>query len=92
MFAQVNLAVNGSNPYLLNGQSTIAEILQYSEAVALVNKYSGNIFEQVDEDQLKFMVDLKLSDLLSGILISTIPDSARVDQILSNLYEELKQL
>ena len=41
---------------------------------------------------MKFMVQMKLSDILSQGLISVIPDSAKVKEILNDLYGRLESL
>ena len=92
IFAEAKLTVKGKNPYVLNGDSTIEELLQNAEAVKIVNEFSGGMFDVVTEEQLSFMRYRKLSDILKMGMISVIPDSMKVEAILQELYKKLEEL
>lgn len=92
IFAETEVMVKGKNPYPLNGDSTIGEILENPEAVKIINQFTSGMFDKVGEEDLKFMVQMKLSDILSQGLISVIPDSAKVKEILASLYAQLEKL
>lgn len=92
IFAKMVLQVKGTNPYPINGDSTIGEILEQPKVMETINQFTGNMFAQIDEENLKFMVHMKLSDVLSQGLIGVIPDSAKVKEILTSLYVQLENL
>ena len=89
IFAQAKMMVTGVNPYALSGDSTIGEILQNPAAVRLVNQFTGGMFEKVKEEEINFMVNRKLSEILSVGMVSVIPDAVKLNLILQELYENL---
>lgn len=92
IFAEATLLVKGKNPYPINGDSTMGEILKNSRAVEVINRFTGGMLDKIGEENRKFMVQMKLSDILSQGLISVIPDSAKVKEILNDLYRRLESL
>ena len=90
IFAEAELTVNGRNPYPLNGDSTIEEVLRDPKAMAVIDEFTGGMFSMVTEDQLKSMLYRKLSDILKMGMISVIPDTVKVDQMLQELYKKLE--
>lgn len=92
IFGEMNMVVKGKNPYPMNGDTAIGEIITNPKAVEVINQFTGGMFEKIDEESLKFMVQMKLSDILSQGLISVIPDSAKVKEILTNLYSQLENI
>lgn len=92
IFGEADLLVEGKNPYVLNGDSTIEEIIKNPKAIEIINSFTDGMFDKINEETLKFMIHLKLSDILSQGLITTIPDSTKVKEILTNLYEKLENL
>jgi len=89
IFAEANMLVTGVNPYALSGDSTIGEILQNPAAVQLVNQFTGGMFEKVKEEEINFMINRKLSDILSIGMVSIIPDAVKLNLVLQELYENL---
>lgn len=89
IFAEASMLVTGVNPYALSGDSTIGEILQNPAAVQLVNQFTGGMFEKVKEEEINFMINRKLSDILSIGMVSVIPDAVKLNLILQELYENL---
>ena len=92
IFAETTLHVKGENPFALGADSTIGEIMEIPEAMDIINQFTEGLFHQIDEENLKFMVSMKLSDVLSSAMIAVIPDSAKVKEILAVLYEKLAAL
>lgn len=92
IFAEPCLTVKGRNPYPVNGDTTIGEMIKNPKAVELINQFTDGMFDKAGEENLKFMVQMKLSDILRQGLISVIPDSAKVNEILNRLYEQLAVL
>jgi len=84
--------VTGINPYALSGESTIGEILQNPAAVQLVNQFTGGMFDVVKEEDLNFMINRKLSDILAIGMVSVIPDAVKLNSILQDLYDRLGEL
>lgn len=76
----------------MNGDTTIGEMIKNPKAVELINQFTDGMFDKAGEENLKFMVQMKLSDILRQGLISVIPDSAKVNEILNRLYEQLAVL
>lgn len=91
-FGEAELTVKGQNPYPVNGDTTMGEIIKNPQAVAVINQFTGGMFDKLGEEELKFMVQMKLSDILSQALICVIPDSAKVKEILTTLYGQLERL
>jgi beta-glucosidase len=92
IFGSAELTVLGPNPYPLNGDSTISEVLKSKDAVKLINEFTNNMFDHIDPEQLDFMLDMKLNDILSAGMIQIIPDTVQLDKILHGLYEKLSAL
>lgn len=92
IFAEASMTVKGKNPYALNGESTIEEVLQNPAAAALVNEFTGGMFDMVDQEQLHFMLYRKLSDILKMGMISAIPDTVKIDEILEGFFQKLAEL
>lgn len=92
IFAETTLYVKGDNPFALGADSTIGEIMGIQEAVDIINQFTNGMFQQINEENLKFMAGMKLSDVLSSAMIAVIPDSAKVKEILAALYEKLAAL
>lgn len=90
IFARAWVHVDGINEYALSGESTVGEIMAYPEAMALIDAYTGGMFE--NSENLAFMVDTRLDDLLRMALISSVPDAVRLDTLLKELYEKLGRL
>ena len=89
VFSEARLLVIGVNPYALSGDSTIGEVLQNPAAVQLVNQYTGGLFDKTQEEDLNFMINRKLSDILAIRMVSAIPDAVKLDAILQELYDSL---
>lgn len=92
IFAEAALDIKGKNPYALGADSTIGEIIQCPGAIEIINQFTGGMFDQIGEENLKFMVTMKLSDILSSAMIAVIPDSAKVKEVLNALYDKLEAL
>lgn len=86
------LHVTGSNPYPLNGQSTMAEIFAYPPAMDLVNNFTQGMLAQISDEQKNFMVNMTLDSILSAGMIQVIPDAVAVRSALDELYRQLAQL
>lgn len=92
IFAEASMVVTGVNPYALSGESTIGEILRNPSAVQLVNKFTGGMFERLNEEQLNFMVNRKLSENLAIGMVSAIPDAVKLNAILQDLCYRLGEI
>lgn len=92
IFAEAVMTVKGKNPYALNEDSTIEEVLKNPEAVTLINEFTGGMFETISQEQLSFMLYMKLGDVLKMGMIASIPDAVKVDEILKGLFEKLSRL
>lgn len=92
IFAEAAMTVKGKNPYPLSGESTIEEVLQNPSAVALINEFTGGMFDTINQEQLNFMLYYRLSDILKMGMISAIPDAVKVDEILDGFFEKLGEL
>lgn len=84
--------VTGVNPYALSGESTIGDILQNPAAVQLVNQFTGGMFAMVKEEDLNFMINRKLSEILAIGMVSVIPDAVKLNAILQDLYDRLGEI
>lgn len=92
IFKEVNLEILGKNEYALSGESTIGEILESPQAVKLVDEYTGGMISGNSEENLAFIVNNKLSDMLGMTMISRIPDAVRLNDMLEELYDKLRNL
>lgn len=92
IFAEAALTVIGPNPYPLNENSTIEEILQNPDAVGLVNQFTGNMFDHLPKETLDFMINRKLGDILSIGMVEVIPDAVKLSALLKRLYDQLSAL
>jgi len=92
IFAEAKLMVTGINPYALSGESTIGEILQNPAAIQLVNQFTGGMFDVVKEEDLNFMINRKLSDILAIGMVSVIPDAVKLNSILQDFYNRLGKI
>lgn len=92
IFKEVELEVKGTNPYPLNGDSTIDEILRNPAAVAIVDEFTGGMFEKSGKEQLDFMRYRKLNEILAIGMIQSIPDAVQLDSMLQGLYGRLEAL
>lgn len=86
------MLVTGVNPYALSGESTIGDILQNPAAVQLVNLFTGGMFEKVKDEEINFMINRKLSDILAIGMVSVIPDAVKLNSILQDLYDKLGKI
>jgi len=86
------MIVTGVNPYALSGESTIGEILENSAAVQLVNEFTGGMFDRVTEEEIHFMINRKLSEILAIGMVSVIPDAVKLNAILQDLYDRLGEI
>jgi beta-glucosidase len=92
IFAEARMMVSGVNPYALSGESTIGEILQNPAAVQLVNQCTGGMFEMIKEEEINFMINRKLSEILAIGMVSAIPDAVKLNSILQGLYDRLGKI
>ena len=92
IIAEARLMVTGVNPYALSGESTIGDILQNPAAVQLVNQFTGGMFAMVKEEDLNFMINRKLSEILAIGMVSVIPDAVKLNAILQDLYDRLGEI
>lgn len=92
IFAEASMLVTGVNPYALSGESTIGDILQNPAAVQLVNLFTGGMFEKVKDEEINFMINRKLSDILAIGMVSVIPDAVKLNSILQDLYDKLGKI
>lgn len=92
IFAEAKLMVTGMNPHALSGESTIGDILQNPAAVQLVNQFTGGMFGMVKEEELNFMINRKLSEILAIGMVSVIPDAVKLNSILQDLYDRLGEI
>ena len=90
--AQADLNVIGKSAYTLDADSTIGEVLKNPQAVKLVNDLTNGFLEKSSAENLAFMVDRHLSEILSTVMISIVPDAVRLNQLLQDFYEKLSQL
>ena len=91
IFAEAVLEIHGVNEYAFSGESTVGEIMADPQAMALIDAYTGGLFENAGEN-LPFMVDTKLDELLRMAMIARVPDAVRLDALLEELYEKLREL
>ena len=84
--------IEGKNPYPLNGESTIGEILENPRAKEIVNQLTNGMFDMIPKETLDFMVYRKLDDILSVGMIQVIPDTVKLSAILQGLYDRLAEL
>lgn len=84
--------IEGKNPYPLNGESTIGEILENPRAKEIVNQFTNGMFDMIPKETLDFMVYRKLNDILSVGMIQVIPDTVKLSAILQGLYDRLAEL
>lgn len=87
--AMATMKVAGINEYALGPESTIGDIIKSPEAISLINQYTGGFFDMVSDEDIKFMINQKLSDILSVAMIQMIPDTVKLNEILHELYEKL---
>ena len=92
ILAQAPLMIEGKNPYPLNGESTIGEILENPRAKEIVNQFTNGMFDMMPKETLDFMVYRKLNDILSVGMIQVIPDTVKLSTILQGLYDRLAEL
>ena len=92
ILAQAPLMIEGKNPYPLNGESTIGEILENPRAKEIVNQFTNGMFDMMPKETLDFMVYRKLNDILSVGMIQVIPDTVKLSAILQGLYDRLAEL
>ena len=92
ILAQAPLMIEGKNPYPLNGESTIGEILENPRAKEIVNQFTNGMFDMMPKETLDFMVYRKLNDILSVSMIQVIPDTVKLSAILQGLYDRLAEL
>ena len=92
ILAEAPLMIEGKNPYPLNGESTIGEILENPRAKEIVNQFTGGMFDMTPKETLDFMVYRKLNDILSVGMIQVIPDTVKLSAILQGLYDRLAEL
>lgn len=92
ILAQAPLMIEGKNPYPLNGESTIGEILENPRAKEIVNQFTNGMFDMMPKETLDFMVYRKLNDILSVGMIQVIPDTVKLSAILQGLYDRLAKL
>lgn len=87
--ATATMKVTGINEYVLGAESTIGEIIKSPEAVEIVNQYTGGFFDIVSDEEINFMINRKLSDILSIAMVEMIPDTVKLNEMLQELYEKL---
>lgn len=92
IFGVARMVVSGANPYALSGESLIGDILKNPAAVQLVNQFTGGMFDRIKAEELNFMVNRKLSDILAIGMVSVIPDAVKLDSILQGLYARLGEI
>ncbi len=86
-----NLQVIGNNPYVMDENTTLGEILESPQATAIMDKYLPGFATNLGE-HVKLMSNEKVGPLLSRQLIRSIPDANELKAMLDNLFWELSQL
>lgn len=104
IFAEAALTVTGKSAYRLNANSAIRELIQNPKAVELLVSFVSNLIPQggqeasmlesmdFNSESMAMMMDFKLADLLSMLMISIVPDAVQAQKILQELYDQLEQL
>ena len=92
IIGEASLQVNGTNEYVLSGDSTVGEILANPEAVKLVDAYTGGMLNPETNENIAFIVDTPLSELLGMALITRVPDAVKLNTMLQELYDKLGKL
>ncbi|WP_095172994.1 MULTISPECIES: glycoside hydrolase family 3 N-terminal domain-containing protein [Blautia] len=91
IFSQSNLHVLGNNPYVIDENTTLGEILENPHATAIMDKYIPGFAISLGE-HIKLMSGEKIGPLLSRQLIRSIPDANELKMLLDGLFEELSRL
>ncbi len=86
-----SLQVIGKNPYVMDENTTLGEILESPQATAIMDKYLPGFTANLG-DHVKLMSNEKVGPLLSRQLIRSIPDANELKAMLDSLFEELSQL
>ncbi|MDR0910860.1 MAG: glycoside hydrolase family 3 C-terminal domain-containing protein [Spirochaetaceae bacterium] len=87
----MKMTVQGKTEYGFGPDSTMAEVLGNDAAFAILDKFSGGMLSQA-KDQLQMVVNNKLGDMLSQMLIRRISDTTQVTAIMQGLYAELGKI
>ena len=82
------LQVMGKNPYAMDQNTTLGEILANPQATAVLEKYIPGFSTSLG-DHLRLMSNEKVGPLLSRQLIRSIPDANELKAMLDKLFNEL---
>ena len=91
IFSNAVLHVLGDNPYVMDENTTLGEILASLQASAIVEKYIPGFTTSLG-DHLKLMSNEKIGPMLSRYLIRSIPDANELKAMMDKLFQELSQL
>ena len=83
------LRVLGKNPYAMDENTTLGELLDHPQAIALMEKYAPGFSTSLG-DHLKLMSNEKIGPLLSRQMIRSIPDANELKALLDKFFEELE--
>lgn len=87
-FYSGDLKVAGRNPYVMDENTTLAEIFESPEAMAVLAKYVPGV-AAMPQEHVKLMGGEKIGPLLSRQLIRAIPDANELKSLLDKLFAEL---
>ncbi len=90
IFAEIPMAVSGSNPYLLGGQSTLAEIMERPDAVDVLVKHFPALAGGLS--RFRMLASSTLNDVMTSFVIRDEPDANKVTAMLAPLYADLAAL
>lgn len=85
------LHISGKNPYVMDENTTLGEVLSSPQATAIMEKYLPGFSTSLGE-HIKLMSSEKIGPLLSRYLIRSIPDANELKGMMDSLYCELSQL
>jgi beta-glucosidase len=85
------LTVVGVNPYVMDENSTLGEILSNAQALAILDSYIPNFAANLG-DHVKLMSNEKIGPLLSRYLIRSIPDANELKIKMEKFFSELSNV
>lgn len=88
-FEEKKIEVTGKNPYSLDENSTVGEILGCEATKKVVETFLPGFFEKLG-DNIKFVKDEPIKQFLSKALIGAIPDANKLNGILNIIFENFK--
>lgn len=89
VFAEIPMCVQGENPYAIGRDTLLAEVLNNPKATEILEQYLPGI---CGNEMINLISNRKMGEAIPMIAIMYIPNAAKMDAMLDEMYQKLAEI